>query len=235
MTFQPRSTLTKANYNKHLPSTPRLIVLDLETTGFSPYSDHIIEIGALELVNLEKRRYFNQLSKPPKPLPEEITQLTGITPYELAKKGPPADALREFLAWMGPQEDVTLVGHNIAFDMSFLDSELDRVNRDNGDCLALTRTTFCTLNFIKFAFCNRNLELERACRYFSVRTEKIGTRHRALGDCELTQRLLVAIVNWQLFVDSPSPSAPPPPHDDDPSTYTLPPENQRQPWADNNK
>jgi len=233
MTFQPRSNLTKANYHKHLPCTPRLIVLDLETTGFSPYSDHIIEVGALELVNLETRRAFHRMSKPPKALPEEIIKLTGIYPCDLADKPPPAEALREFLAWIGPQEDVTLVGHNIAFDMSFLDSELDRVNRDNGDCLALTRSTFCTLSFIKLAFCNRNLELERACRYFSVRRDRSGARHRALGDCELTQRLLVAMINWQLFVDSPGPSVPPPPLEDDPANYTLPPEDQRQPWADN--
>lgn len=228
----PQSLLTKAIYHKHLPSTPRLIVIDLETTGFSPYGDFIIEIGALELINLETVRVFQRLARPPKPLPEVITQLTGLYPSDLADKPPPSVVLRDFLAWVGPQEDITLVGHNIAFDVSFLDSELDRVNRDNGDCLALTRSHFCTLGFIKLAFFNRNLDLERACRIFSVRRDRSGTRHRALGDCELTHRLLAALVNWTHFVDSPG--LPVQPAElEDPANYTLPPEDRRVPWAEN--
>ena len=201
MMLRPRSSLTQAKYRQILPSSPRLIVLDLETTGFSPHTDRIIEIGALELIGLQTVRIFHSLTQPSQALSARITELTGISPSDLEGKPTPAEALREFIAWIGPQEDVILVGHNIAFDMSFLERELGRGN--SSDFLVLTRNTFCTYSFIKLAFFGRQLDLERACKLFTGVKDKVEARHRALGDCELTKKLLAALVNWTIFIDSP--------------------------------
>jgi DNA polymerase-3 subunit alpha (Gram-positive type) len=227
MTLRPRSSLTEAKYRQNLPSSPRFIVLDLETTGFSPYTDRIIEIGALELINLETVRIFHSLAQPSQALSARITELTGISPNDLEGKPTPAEALREFIAWMGPQEDVTLVGHNIGFDMSFLERELDRGN--SSDALVLTRNTFCTYNFIKLAFFGRQLDLERACRLFTGQKDKAEARHRALGDCELTQKLLVALVNWAIFIDSPG--LPVTPFAEESEDSPLQHKERRLPWG----
>lgn len=171
MTLQPRSNFTEDKYRQQLPTSQRLIVLDLETTGLSPYTDRIIEIGALELIDFQQARTFHTLVQPSRDLPEKITQLTGISPGDLEGKPSPAEALRQFLAWIGPQE-VTFVGHNIAFDMSFLDCELGRGNRTQQEPWVLPRSTFCTYNFIKTAFFGRQLDLDRACRLFAVQRKR---------------------------------------------------------------
>lgn len=232
MTLQPRSNFTGDKYRQQLPAGQRLIVVDLETTGLSPYTERIIEIGALELIDFRKARTFNTLTQPSRVLPEKITQLTGIAPGDLEGKPPPSEALKQFIAWIGPQEEVTFIGHNIAFDMSFLECELGRVNREQGEGLALPRSTFCTYNFIKSAFFGRQLDLDRACRLFAGQREKAKDRHRALADCELTQKLLIALFNWTIFIDSPG--LPIAAMEEDPTDSPPQPTERKLPWGNHN-
>ena len=204
MTLRARSNLTAARYQALLPTTPRLIILDLETTGLSPTTDFIIEIGALELVNLEAQRAFRRLAKPAKELTDNIVKLTGIQREMLSEQPPPAHAVKAFIEWIGPQEDVTLVGHNLAFDLSFLFAELHRINIPSEPPLTLPSATFCTYQFVRTAFYGRTLDLAHACKLFSLRLPSDCQRHRAVADCALTHQLLHALCHWDYFLDSSS-------------------------------
>lgn len=93
------------------------VCFDIETTGLSPEEDYIIEIGAVKIREGKITEYYNELVKPPVPLPEKITQLTGITEDMLKEAESQERVIPRFLEFA--VEDI-LMGHNILFDYSFL-------------------------------------------------------------------------------------------------------------------
>ena len=93
------------------------VVLDIETTGFSPIGDDIIEVGAVRYKNGVIGESFQRFVRPSKPIPEEVQKLTNITPDMVADAPLPAQALREFFDFIG---DAIIVAHNAQFDYSFL-------------------------------------------------------------------------------------------------------------------
>jgi DNA polymerase-3 subunit alpha (Gram-positive type) len=93
------------------------VVLDIETTGFSPIGDDIIELGAVRYKNGVIGESFQRFVKPSKPIPEEVQKLTNITPEMVEDAPPPEVALREFFDFVG---DAIVVAHNASFDYSFL-------------------------------------------------------------------------------------------------------------------
>jgi DNA polymerase III epsilon subunit family exonuclease len=100
------------------------VVVDLETTGLSPGSSAICEIGAVRVRGLELEERFETLVNPRRPLPAPVAALTGIDPLAL-RGAPPVDlAVRRFLAFAG---DAVLVAHNARFDVAFLDREVERL------------------------------------------------------------------------------------------------------------
>lgn len=93
------------------------IVIDLETTGFDPSFDNIIEIAALRVRGGEIVDSFSTLVKPYDEIDEFITELTGITNDMLSAAPTPEEifpSVREFIG-----EDM-IVGHNVNFDINFL-------------------------------------------------------------------------------------------------------------------
>ena len=93
------------------------VVLDIETTGFSPIGDDIIELGAVRYKNGKIGESFQRFVRPSKPIPEDVQKLTHITPDMVADAPGPAEALREFFDFVG---DAIIVAHNAQFDYSFL-------------------------------------------------------------------------------------------------------------------
>ncbi|NPV01163.1 MAG: single-stranded-DNA-specific exonuclease RecJ [Brevinematales bacterium] len=112
---------------KELPEyfDKELIFIDLETTGFNPHNDEIIEIGALKVTNGVIVDRFQKLIKINKQLSQEIVNITGITQEVLEKDGIPIEtALREMLDFIG---DRKMIGHNlIDFDLKFLQHQLKK-------------------------------------------------------------------------------------------------------------
>lgn len=103
---------------KNLPyAEAEFVVLDVETTGFSPIGDDIIELGAVRYKNGVIGESFQRFVRPSKPIPEEVQKLTSITNEMVADAPEPAVALREFFDFVG---DAIIVAHNATFDYSFL-------------------------------------------------------------------------------------------------------------------
>ena len=93
------------------------VVFDIETTGLSPQTCKIIEIGAVVIKGLEIVRRFAKFVNPGMPIPEEITKLTSITDDDVKDADPIEKVLPEFLEFVG---DRLMIAHNASFDMSFI-------------------------------------------------------------------------------------------------------------------
>lgn len=122
-----------------------LVIFDLETTGFSPHQNEIIQIAAVKMQAgcLEDCTKFETFVRPEGYIPWRITDLTGIKQSHVQKAPSVIEALMSFSRFAG--EDATLIAHNgISFDMPFIRENCNRHGlpvREVGviDSLALSR------------------------------------------------------------------------------------------------
>lgn len=117
------------------------VVVDLETTGGSPTTCGITEVGAVKLRGGECLDTFQTLVNPGLPIPPQITVITGITQAMVIPAPPIDEVLPALLEFIG---GAIVVGHNVRFDLSFLREALqatDRPRLDNRsiDTYALAR------------------------------------------------------------------------------------------------
>ncbi|WP_026326571.1 exonuclease domain-containing protein [Paenibacillus ginsengihumi] len=159
-----------------------LVVFDLETTGFSPYNgDEIISFGAVSVMGnrlLEEETYYS-LVNPKRPIPKEITELTGIT-NEMALAAPELiGALRGFLEFVKQR---VLIAHGTGHDKHFLNSALWRTSK-----VQLTHRMLDTMMIAKWL--NPSLQrydLDTLLNRYEV---AVTRRHHALEDALMTARL----------------------------------------------
>ncbi len=104
----------------------RQVVLDTETTGLEPEQGHrVIEIGCVELVNRRKTgRKFHRYLRPDRAIDRAAQHVHGITDEFLAQQPRFAEVVDELIEFVNGAE---LVIHNAAFDIAFLDAELQRL------------------------------------------------------------------------------------------------------------
>src|SRR3990172_5760142 len=95
-----------------------IVALDLETTGLDPSLDAVIEIGAVRFHGARVEAEWSSLVNPGRPLPPYISQLTGITDAMLASAPRLSRVLPELIEFVA---DLPLLGHNIGFDLRFLE------------------------------------------------------------------------------------------------------------------
>lgn len=93
------------------------ISLDLETTGFSPYNNEIIQVSAWKVEEGLVTDKFNTYVKPIQYIPREVQSITGITPSMVADAPSVEEVLPEFCSFCG---DFPFLGHNLSFDYNFL-------------------------------------------------------------------------------------------------------------------
>lgn len=102
------------------------VVVDLETTGGDPNTDTITEIGAVRLRGGEFVGTFHTLVNPGRAIPPTITVITGITEAMVARAPRLHQVLPALLEFVG---DAVVVGHNVRFDVGFLQAALAREDR----------------------------------------------------------------------------------------------------------
>ncbi len=103
----------------------RFVVFDIETTGLSPKSDRLTQLGAVVLENGEIKEHFCTFVNPERPIEPKITHLTGITSEMVAQAPKEEEALQAFLQFA---KDGVLVAHNgHKFDMRFMRASAERV------------------------------------------------------------------------------------------------------------
>lgn len=152
------------------------VLVDIETTGFSPINDEIIEIGAIKVENNKIVKQYDELIKIDKILPQKITELTGITDNMLKNGKLPNIVLEEFIEFVGNN---IIVGHNVNFDLGFLCNKCKKylnynLNNDYIDTLYLAR------KLVPNAI---NHKLGTLAKMFNISYEGA---HRGLKDVEIT-------------------------------------------------
>ena len=159
----------------------RHIVIDTETTGLDPKHDRIVEVGAVELIDLSPRRTFHAYYNPGMPVPSEATEVHGLTNEFLAAYPPFApEPLLEFL------QDSPLIAHNAAFDLGFLNAACGPIPNEIIDSLALARTKHP----------GAPASLDALCRRYGIDTSH-RTKHGALLDAELLAAVYVELIGRQ--------------------------------------
>lgn len=93
------------------------ISLDLETTGFSPFNNEIIQIAGWKIIDSVVSDKFNTYVKPIQYIPREVQSITRITPEMVADYPSIDEILPEFFNFCG---DLPFLGHNLQFDYNFL-------------------------------------------------------------------------------------------------------------------
>ena len=157
----------------------REIVLDTETTGLDPGSGHrVVEIGCVELINhVRTGNYFHTYLNPERDMPPEAEQVHGLS-FEFLKDKPSFPGIAgSFIEFIG---DSPLVIHNAAFDLKFLNAELDR----HGHPLIHPERGIDTVLLARQKFPGQPASLDALCRRFSIDLTA-RTKHGALLDAEL--------------------------------------------------
>jgi DNA polymerase-3 subunit epsilon len=162
------------------------VILDLETTGATPVDCEITEIGAVKYVGGELVGTFQTLVNPDAIIPPMITVLTGITQAMVIEAPRIAEVLPTLFEFIG---DAVIVGHNVRFDMSFLDTAAQRLgygrfpNR-RADTLALAR------RLVQSEV--RNLRLSSLAAHFR---SPVTPNHRALEDARATAHVFFELLD----------------------------------------
>ena len=112
------------NESAPIPLDGEFVVFDLETTGFSPAANEIIEIGAVRVKGRKILEEFHSFVKPIEDIPQNITVLTDITNEMVADADPADIVVPKFIEFAG---DAVMVAHNSAFDMSFMKMNASRL------------------------------------------------------------------------------------------------------------
>lgn len=165
----------------------REIVLDTETTGMDfAGADRIVEIGCVELIDwLPTGRTFHCYLNPERDMPPEAERVHGLSAAFLADKPRFADIADDLLAFLG---DATLVIHNAAFDMGFLNAELARAGRP---ILPMDRA-FDTVTLARQKFPGQRASLDELCKRFGIDLS-VRTKHGALLDSELLAQVYLEL------------------------------------------
>ena len=125
---KPRPDFTAKKPEKPLPARPAVplpdfVAIDVETTGLDFSSDRIIELGAVKFVNGKPGAEFISFVNPCIPVPEAITELTTITPADVATAPTFAEIAPRFCEFIG---SLPICGHQIEFDLTFINKALEK-------------------------------------------------------------------------------------------------------------
>ena len=154
------------------------VVFDTETTGFTPFVDQMIEIGAVKIKNGVVTDRFDELINPNRKLPDKIVELTNITDEMLEDKDTEENVTKKFIAWV---KDAPMVAHNAKFDIGFIEAAYSKYNLGE-----FTNTVVDTMSMARMLYPNwKNHKLSTLVKNLEVPWDE-SAHHRADYDSEGT-------------------------------------------------
>lgn len=158
---------------------PSYVAFDIETTGLDSNTDSIIELGAVRFKSNRIEAEFSTLVNPRKPIPSFITRLTGISNSMVQNAPLLIDVLPQLVDFVG---DAVVVGHNVGFDLSFVNKVGALRHNSSIDTYELA-----------------SVLMPMASRYnLSALAQQLGilqpATHRALDDAKATHAVFIALV-----------------------------------------
>lgn len=162
------------------------VVIDIETTGLNPERDAIIEIGAVRFCGSEVLETWSTLVNPRRDLPAKIRHLTGITQEELNQAPSLFSVAKTLMAFVGMHP---IIGHNIGFDMRFLNRHGLFVNHPTLDTFELASIIMPEASRYSLGLLAEMLDIEQE------------RHHRALADAMATKDLFLALQERAARID----------------------------------
>ena len=163
--------MTQTPMTQYDPFAQEFVCIDLETTGLNPHTDTIIELGAVRIRGGEVLRRYQTFVNPGRRIPTFIQQLTNITPAQIERAPTFHQVAGQFADFVG---DLPIIGHNVAFDLSFLGSHrlpLSNRSYNTWDLASIFLPTLPEYN------------LSALARHFGIDHSQA---HRASADAEIT-------------------------------------------------
>ncbi len=161
------------------------VAIDLETTGLDPYKCEILELGAARYVNGKLVEKFSELVKPSRPIPSEITRLTGIT-RAMVKSAPEIELI--FKKYQKLLEGSPwIVGHNISFDLGFIKGHMTKSKYALLEPRSMDTGVLSRILFPRLA----RYSLGSLVAHFQVARQR---SHRALDDCTAAAEIYLKLI-----------------------------------------
>jgi DNA polymerase-3 subunit epsilon len=169
----------------HIPlENTEFSVLDVETTGLSARNNRVIEIGIVKVNNLRIVDRYQTLINPGCRIPSFIKQFTGIDDDDVQDAPFFSEVMNKIEEFIG---DSVVTGHNLNFDLSFLRYEFMRSGNE-----PIANPNVCTLKIARKLYpMLRSKSLASVTKHLRL---KNPTAHRALGDAEVTAKVLVKMI-----------------------------------------
>ena len=165
------------------------VFLDTETTGLSFKEGHrIVEIACIETKDLiATGKIFHKFVNPNRSMPEEAFKVHGISEKFLMDKEKFDVISNDFLDFIDGKK---IIIHNAPFDLSFLNGELQAINKD----LINKNLVIDSLEVARNKFPGSSNSLDALCRKFNIDLSK-RTKHNALLDCELLREVYINLLD----------------------------------------
>ncbi len=166
----------------------REIAFDTETTGLNPRGgDRLVEIGGVELINhVPTGKFYHVYINPERDMPIEAYNVHGLSEEFLKDKPKFAEIAQEFLDFVG---DAVLVIHNAAFDMGFINMELEKARFPH----IANDQVLDTLAMAKRKHPGGPNSLDALCSRYGIDNSR-RTKHGALLDSELLAEVYIELI-----------------------------------------
>ena len=165
------------------------IILDTETTGLSTSEKHrIVEIGCIELENqIPTNKTFHEYINPERTVSEEAFKVHGYSDKFLSNKKTFKEISENFLNFI---KDKKLIIHNAPFDLSFINYELNLINKKPIEI----KNVIDTLEIARGKYPGSQNSLDALCKRFNIDNSK-REKHSALIDCHLLKEIYVNLLD----------------------------------------
>lgn len=166
----------------------RKIILDTETSGLNPKEDRIIEIACLELINdIPTGNIYHKFFSPGNiRISPEAEKVHGLSNNFLSKYGLFDNQVDEVLDFL---EDSPIIMHNVSFDLSMINSSLERLRLPK----LSEKRCVCTLIMARKLFPGSKVNLNALCRRYKISIES-REKHDAVTDCFLLAQVYMELI-----------------------------------------